>query len=105
LFLAFIRPIINGKGFGFKEVQISEERRLDVVITYQAGTYIVDLKIWRGEAYHNAGIEQLCDYLDSQNQSRGYLLIYDLRKESGRVGECETIKARGKEILAAWVQG
>jgi len=28
LFLAFIRPIINGKGFDFKEVQISEEKRL-----------------------------------------------------------------------------
>ena len=34
LFLAFIKPIINGKGFDFKEVQISEEKRLDVVVTY-----------------------------------------------------------------------
>ena len=32
LFLAFIKPIINGTGFDFKEVQISEEKRLDLVI-------------------------------------------------------------------------
>lgn len=103
LFLAFIRPIINGKGFDFKEVQISEEKRLDVVITLQDQKHIIELKIWRGNAYHHAGLQQLCDYLDSQNQQKGYLLIYDLRKESGRIGECETIKTRGKEILAAWV--
>lgn len=34
LFLAFIKPIINGQGFDFKEVQISEEKRLDVTITW-----------------------------------------------------------------------
>lgn len=30
LFLAFIKPIINGIGFDFKEVQVSQEKRLDV---------------------------------------------------------------------------
>ncbi len=103
LFLAFLRPIINGKGFDFKEVQISEEKRLDVVITIQDKKYIIELKIWRGESYHQTGIGQLCDYLDRQNQTTGYLLIYDLRKESGRVGECERIETRGKEIFTAWV--
>lgn len=34
VFLAFLKPIINGKGFDFKEVQISQEKRLDVVVTY-----------------------------------------------------------------------
>ena len=103
LFLAFLRPIINGKGFDFKEVQISEEKRLDVVITIQDKKYIIELKIWRGESYHQTGIGQLCDYLDRQNQTTGYLLIYDLRKESGRVGECERIEIKGKEIFTAWV--
>ncbi|MCP5051338.1 MAG: AAA family ATPase, partial [bacterium] len=78
LFLAFIKPIINGKGFDFKEVQISEEKRLDVVITYNNKKYIVELKIWRGEVYHQEGIKQLYDYLDRQNLETGYLLIYDL---------------------------
>lgn len=40
LFLAFIKPIINGIGFDFKEVQISEEKRLDLVITYNNFKYI-----------------------------------------------------------------
>ena len=48
LFLAFIKPIINGVGFDFKEVQISEEKRLDLVITYNNFKYIIEMKIWRG---------------------------------------------------------
>ncbi|MGE5341967.1 MAG: AAA family ATPase [Candidatus Omnitrophota bacterium] len=103
IFLAFIKPIINGHGYDFKEVQISEEKRLDVVITFDNRKYIIELKIWRGESYHQEGIRELCDYLDRQNQSNGYLLIFDLRKESGRIGKMETIETQGKTILAAWV--
>lgn len=49
IFLAFIKPIINGRGFDFKEVQISEEKRLDIVITYMNKQYVIELKIWHGE--------------------------------------------------------
>ncbi len=103
LFLAFLKPIINGKGFDFKEVQISEEKRLDIVVTMGERKYIIELKIWRGEKYHKDGIGQLCGYLDLQGEDRGYLLIYDLRKESGQIGKSLTINQSGKEILAAWV--
>lgn len=102
LFLAFIKPIINGSGFDFKEVQISEEKRLDVVITFKNRKYIVELKIWRGETYHREGVKQLCDYLDRQNETTGYLLIYDLRKGAVK-WESEKIEISGKEIFTAWV--
>ncbi len=103
LFLAFIRPIINGRGFDFKEVQVSEEKRLDIVVTFDNKKYIIELKIWCGETYHQAGIKQLCDYLDRQQQSAGYLLIYDLRKESGQTGKTGMIETAGKTIFAAWI--
>jgi hypothetical protein len=103
LFLAFIRPVINGRGFDFKEVQVSEEKRLDIVITFDNRKYIIELKIWRGEVYHREGLRQLCHYLDLQNETQGYLLIYDLRKESGQAGKWETVDTEGKKILVAWV--
>jgi hypothetical protein len=103
LFLAFIRPILNGRGFDFKEVQVSEENRLDIVVTFDNKKHIIELKIWRGESYHQDGIRQLCGYLDAQNETDGYLLIYDLRKESGLIGKNELIETKGKKILAAWV--
>jgi len=70
VFLAFIKPIINQKGFDFKEVQISEEKRLDIVITYMNRKYIIELKKWYSEEYHKKGIVQLADYLERQNRAR-----------------------------------
>ncbi|MCP4458711.1 MAG: AAA family ATPase, partial [Cytophagales bacterium] len=35
LFLAFLKPILNGRGFEFKEPTVADERRMDIVITYQ----------------------------------------------------------------------
>ncbi len=103
LFLAFIRPILNGRGFDFKEVQVSDENRLDIVVTFDNKKYIIELKIWRGESYHRDGIRQLCGYLDIHNKSTGYLLIFDLRKKSGQVGKNELIETDGKTLFAAWV--
>lgn len=103
LFLTFIKPIINGRGFDFKEVQVSEEKRLDIVITFLERRYIIELKIWRGEAYHQKGLNQLAQYLENQNEPRGYLLIFDLRKKSGQTGQSRTIEHAGKEIFTAWV--
>jgi len=102
LFLAFVKPIINGKGFDFKEVQISEERRLDVVITYLNQKYIIELKIWRGEEAHKEGLNQLSDYLDRQNLKSGYLLIYDFRLDKKEYKRQE-IKHKDKDIFAVWV--
>ena len=103
LFLAFLNPVINGRGFDFKEVEVSEEKRLDVVIIFGNRKYIIELKIWRGESYHRKGLEQLTDYLERQHMQQGYLLIYDLRKESGRQGEIEKIEENGKEIWVCWI--
>ncbi|MGE5340152.1 MAG: AAA-like domain-containing protein [Candidatus Omnitrophota bacterium] len=103
LFLAFLKPIINGKGFDFKEVEISEEKRLDVVVTYANQKYIIELKKWNGPEAHRKGIAQLADYLDRQNQNCGYLIIYDSRRKSHQIGESETIAIASKEIFTIWV--
>lgn len=104
LFLAFLRPIINGEGYDFKEVQISEEKRLDVVITYHNKCYVVEMKIWHGEKAHQRGLKQLCGYLDSLNMDRGYLLIYDFRKKKKEWKQEEiSMKEAGKEIFSVWI--
>ena len=101
LFLAFIKPIINGVGFDFKEVQISEEKRLDVVIIYNSNKYIIELKIWRGEKYHQRGLKQLSDYIDINEQNKGYLLIFNFNKD--KEYKKEVINNDGKEIIAVFV--
>ena len=100
IFLAFIRPIINGIGFDFKEVQISEEKRLDVVITYNNNKYIIELKIWRGENYHKKGLLQLSDYLNINGLDKGYLLVFNFNKN--KEYKEEKIIVDSKEIYTVW---
>lgn len=101
LFLAFIKPIINGIGFDFKEVQISEEKRLDLVITYNNFKYIIEMKIWRGPKYHENGLKQLCDYLDIHGLDKGYLVIFNFNKN--KEFKEERISSEGKEIFVVYV--
>ncbi|MCI6189381.1 MAG: AAA family ATPase [Clostridium sp.] len=101
LFLAFIKPIINGVGFDFKEVQISEEKRLDIVITYNNHKYIIELKIWHGDNYHQKGLKQLVNYLDINEQNKGYLLVFNFNKN--KEYKKEEVIIDNKEITIVFV--
>jgi hypothetical protein len=101
VFLAFLKPIINGAGYDFKEPQISEEKRLDIAITYYEHKYIAELKIWRGAKSHEKGLLQLANYLESQQLSEGYLLIFDHAKIKNWA--TDTTVVLNKRIFMVWV--
>ncbi|MDM8523468.1 AAA-like domain-containing protein [Desulfococcaceae bacterium HSG8] len=101
LFLSYLRPIINGRGFDFKEPNVSQERRMDIVITYKNKRYVIELKIWHGPRYHQKGLEQLSRYLDTYSLKEGWLLIYDFNKN--KEYKQEEIVFEDKKIFAVWV--
>jgi hypothetical protein len=101
LFFAFMTPILNGRGFIFREPQTSEEKRMDAVITFDNEKYIVELKIWRGEEAHETGLLQLHNYLEKQSLDKGFLIIFDYRKSQD--WKYEWVKVKNKDIFATWV--
>lgn len=102
LFLSFLRPIINGKGFAFKEPVVGDERRMDLVITFgTAQREVIELKVWRGPAYHQKGVQQLSDYLDHYGLKRGFMLIFDFSQSKAFREEFLTID--DKRIFVVWV--
>ena len=101
VFLSFLAPILNGKGHSFKEAQTSEEKRLDIIATYNEHKYILELKRWYGEVYHEKGIKQLCNYLDIQGERTGFLVIFEYNKVKS--WHKEWIERDGKRIFAVWV--
>lgn len=103
IFLAFLKPIINGSGFDFKEAEISEEKRLDVVITFFNRKYIIELKKWYGEESHQRGLKQLAGYLERQNLKNGYLIIFDSRRLSNKIGQNQTVTIDNRDIFITWV--
>lgn len=61
--------------------------------------YIIELKIWRGEEYHEKGLQQLGAYLEQYGLEEGHLLVFDFRKLQGEAGvEKEVVvKTNGKD--------
>ena len=90
---------MNGKGHSFKEAQTSEEKRLDIIATYNEHKYIIELKRWYGEVYHEKGIKQLCNYLDIQGEKTGFLVIFEYNKVKS--WHKQWIERDGKRIVYA----
>lgn len=101
IFLAYLKPILNGIGFSFVEPQTRQNKRMDVVITYGGEKHIVELKIWNGEAYRLKGIEQLTQYMKEQKVDKGYLLTFNFNKNKKYTGEW--IDVFGKRIFEVMV--
>lgn len=81
LFLLYIKPIINGTGNYYIEAETRDHTKTDVIIDYLGKQYIIELKIWHGPRYNEAGEKQLKDYLDYYNLSKGYMLSFNFNKK------------------------
>lgn len=84
-FLLYLRPIINGTGNYYIEAETRNSRRMDVIVDYLGKQFIIELKVWRGNAYNERGEKLLSDYLDYFNLKTGYMLSYNFnqKKEIG----------------------
>ncbi|MCD8021721.1 MAG: AAA-like domain-containing protein [Lachnospiraceae bacterium] len=84
-FLLFLKPIINGEGNCYVEAQTRNRERTDLVIDYHGEQFVVELKIWRGNAYKERGEAQLLEYLDHYHLKKGYMLsfTFNKKKETG----------------------
>jgi len=53
--------------------------RMDVILIHGVQKYVVETKLWRGEASWEAGKRQLAAYLTTEGVSEGYYVVFDLR--------------------------
>ena len=98
VFLSFLKPIINGTGFYYVEPQTRDNRRMDLVVTYDRQEFIVELKIWHGDKYEEKGRDQLSEYLATRGLDEGYLVTFDFSKDKQAV-EPQWIEWNGKRIF------
>lgn len=79
-FMLFLKPIINGTGNYYIEAQTRNNERTDMIVDYNGEQYIIEMKIWRGDAYREQGEKQLADYLEYYHLKKGYMLIFNFNK-------------------------
>lgn len=102
VFLTYLRPVINGIGSYHIEEQTRDHDRMDVVIDYLGKQYVIELKIWRGNAYNERGEEQLCRYLEYFDLQKGYLLSFCFNKTK-KSGLLPPVELNGRTLIEAIV--
>ena len=80
-FLLYLRPIINGAGNYYIEARTRNMERTDVVVDYGGEQFVIEMKLWRGDAYHSRGEEQLSEYLEYYHLKTGYMLSFNFNKK------------------------
>ena len=79
-FLLYLRPIINGTGNYYIEARTRNMERTDVIVDYNGEQFVIEMKLWRGNAYHIRGEKQLSDYLEYYHLKKGYMLSFNFNK-------------------------
>ena len=92
-----MKPIINGTGNYYIEARTRNDEQTDMIIDYLGQQYIIEMKIWHGNAYNERGEKQLSDYLEYYHVDKGYMLSFNFNK-SKKTGIRE-ISYKGKRIL------
>ena len=100
-FLFYLKPIINGTGNFYVEAETLDEGRMDVVVDYLGRQYVIELKIWRGPAYHEEGEQQLSGYLESMHLDHGYMLTFNFNQK--KYPGVKEVEINGKRIYEAVV--
>ena len=75
-FMLYVKPIINGTGNYYIEPETRDALRSDMIIDYRGHRYVIEMKIWRGEAYNERGERQLAEYLDRFDVDVGYMVSF-----------------------------
>ncbi|MCQ2129118.1 MAG: ATP-binding protein [Bacteroidaceae bacterium] len=101
-FQLYIRPIINGVGHYYVEAETRDETRTDLIINYNNHEYVIELKIWHGNAYNERGEEQLTGYLEHFNLQTGYLISFCFNKDK-QPGLLPPVQLNGRTLIEAIV--
>ncbi|MCD8132477.1 MAG: ATP-binding protein [Clostridiales bacterium] len=80
-FMLFLKPIINGVGNCYVEAETRNHERTDLIIDYGGDQFIIEMKVWRGNAYNERGEQQLAEYLDYYHLKKGYMLSFNFNKK------------------------
>jgi len=99
LFLSYLKPLINGQGFYHIESQLTDFRRMDIVVDFGRDQFIIELKLWKGEVEHIKAYEQLAGYMCSKGLDTGYLLTFDFRKGADRQAYAKWVDYEGVRIF------
>lgn len=83
-FMGFLQRVVNGEGRVYREYAAGTGR-IDILVEYSGHRHAIELKRVRPndsmESTREAGMGQLCRYLDTVGLQEGWLVIFDQRRD------------------------
>lgn len=79
-FLLYLKPIINGTANYYIEAETRDRERTDLIVDCCGERFVIELKIWHGNAYNERGERQLLEYLSYYHMKKGYMLSFNFNK-------------------------
>ena len=108
LLMAYLNLVVRQVGGDlFTEID-TNAGRMDLIVVHSGQRYVVETKIWRGPIEFDKGLDQLAGYLESENQSTGYYVVFHARPKVYGTLKFEEMEFRrthtGKEIFVYLVR-
>ncbi|MEZ4862440.1 MAG: AAA-like domain-containing protein [Caldilineaceae bacterium] len=108
LLMAYLSLVVRQAGGDlFTEVD-TNTGRMDLIVVHHGQRYIIETKIWRGPEAYDEGLDQLVGYLQSENQSTGYYVMFHARPNVyGKLPQEQlefTLARKGKQIYVYLVR-
>ena len=89
--LTAVKMLLN-----YIEARTRNDEQTDMIIDYLGQQYIIEMKIWHGNAYNERGEKQLSDYLEYYHADKGYMLSFNFNKNK-KIGVKEVVL--GEKLL------
>ena len=61
------------------KAQIRDSRHTDAIVDYEGEQFIIELKLWYGDAYHRENEQQLSEYLDTYGLTKEYIVVFNFK--------------------------
>jgi hypothetical protein len=78
--MAFLQRVVNGGGRIEREYGLGR-RALDLMIEWRGARHAIEVKLRRDTETEDDALDQVAAYLDLAGLTRGYLVMFDLRRE------------------------
>jgi len=93
---------LEGQGRTYREVEAGGGRS-DIFLLGEITRDLVEVKVWRGQAYHEDGLVELCRYLAAEGLRGGFYVVFEFFRTDPVTPSRETRSLEGRDVEVVFV--
>jgi hypothetical protein len=97
-----LQTYLEKQGRTYREVGAGGGRS-DIFLVDEITRELVEVKIWRGKAYHEDGLVELCRYAAAEGLPRGFYVVFEFFGTDPVTSSRETRSLEGRQVEVVFV--